>query len=247
MIQPPFHFGQALANQTLEWLPTDSKENYKQLIQDPVHLEYFKCHGWTQPNAILYKINSQGFRCDEFEPDQSCMIALGCSYTMGIGLPVECLWSTILGKKLNLKVYNLAWGGFSADTCYRLARYWIPILRPQLIGMLTPPKTRIELIVNQDNCSFIEIFTPADKSNYFCNTDMFLKHWWVNDQNSVINNEKNTLAIQQLAVQYGAKFVSLRADEEMSRSREELGYARDHMHAGPKGHELVANKMLTEL
>lgn len=104
----PPHFGQDLANQTLEWLPSDTKENYEKLIKDPKHLEYFKTLGWDKPGAITYKINSQGFRCDEFEPGDY-LAAFGCSYTAGIGLPVDVLWPTLVGEKLNLRVANLAW------------------------------------------------------------------------------------------------------------------------------------------
>jgi len=241
----PWHVGQNYAGKTLEWMPTDTEENFKRLIQDPVHDAYFKQQGWAQPGAITYKINQHGFRTDNFETDQHpCMIALGCSYTMGIGLPVECLWPTLMAKALKLKVYNLAWGGSSADTCYRLARYWISKLTPTLVCILTPPRTRIELLLDSKSQLPAEVFMPMSESCYFNEHDIFLKHWWLNDENGRLNNEKNTLAIKQLSWTHGAKFVSLNADEEMCRSREEVGYARDYMHAGPIGHELVADKML---
>jgi hypothetical protein len=86
----PWQPGISYAGKTLEWMPPDTEESFKQMIQDPVHNKYFKQHGWTQPNAITYRINQHGFRCDEFETTyKPCMIVLGCSYTMGIGLPVE--------------------------------------------------------------------------------------------------------------------------------------------------------------
>jgi hypothetical protein len=244
---PPWHSGIKYAEKTLEWMPSDTEENFKQMIQDPVHNEYFKQQGWTQPNAITYRINQHGFRCDEFEhTHQPCMIALGCSYTMGIGLPVECIWPTLVGKKLNLKVYNLAWGGISADTCFRLVRYWIDRLNPTLVCMLAPPRTRIELLMDTECSPPAEVFMPSSESRFlrqdFVN-DIFLKHWWLNDENGQLNNEKNILAIKQLTLNHGANFVGLTADEEMSRSREEVGYARDYMHAGPVGHTLIANKM----
>lgn len=245
--QAPWHFGLKLAGKTVDWLAPDTKESFDIMMQDPAHREYFETQGWLQPGAISYVINKHGFRCEEFESGQPCMIALGCSYTMGIGLPVDCLWHTLLGQQLGLKVYNLSWGGISADTCFRLARYWIPVLKPKLVGMLAPPRTRIELLLDSGHYPPAEVFMPASQSQHYKETDVFLKHWWLNDQNGQINNEKNILAIQQLAMQHGAKFVSLYADEEMSKSREEVGYARDYMHAGPVGHRLVAEKMLRSI
>jgi hypothetical protein len=243
----PWHPGQYCASKQWDWMPTDTEESFNRMMQDPVHQEYFAQQGWLEPSAINYQINSQGFRCDEFEPEQPCLVALGCSFTLGIGLPLECIWPTLLGDKLNLKVYNLAWGGSSADTCYRLARYWIPQLKPRVVAMLVPPRNRIELLLDQENDLPAEVFLPNSKSMYFNGNDTFLKHWWINDENCLINSEKNTLAVHQLSSQHGAKFVSLLADEEMSKSREEVGYARDYMHAGPIGHQLVVEKMLRNL
>lgn len=243
----PWHPGINLAGRTVTWMPTDTQESFERMIQDPGHREYFAQQGWLEPDAITYNINSQGFRCDEFEPGQPCMIALGCSYTMGIGLPLKSLWHTIIGQRLGLRVYNLAWGGSSADTCFRLAQYWISRLKPSLVAMLTPPRGRIELLLDTGIQPPAEVFMPGSQSLHFNPNDVFLKHWWLNDDNSIINIEKNNLAIQQLSIQHGSKFVSLYADQEMCGSREELGYARDYMHAGPKGHELLAEKMLRSI
>lgn len=243
----PWHAGVNYAGQSLDWMPTDTEQSFQRMMQEPQHRQYFEKQGWLKPNAIGYNLNSHGFRCEEFDVDEPCLIALGCSYTMGIGLPVECLWPTLIGKALGLKVYNLAWGGNSADTCYRLARYWIPMLKPQLVGMLAPPRSRIELLKDQENNAPAEVYMPSGQVESLIHSDMFIKYWWLNDENSVINNEKNSLAIKQLAMDNGARFVSLQADKEMSKSREEVGYARDYMHAGPRGHEMVAEKMLKEL
>lgn len=247
---PPWHPGIHVAGQCLEWLPTDTRESFDKTMQDTRHKAYFESQGWTQPGAITYKINSAGFRCEEFDSEEPCLVALGCSFTVGIGLPIESVWPSVLGQRLGLRVCNLGWGGVSADTCFRLARYWIPRLKPKIVAMLAPPRSRVELIMDQGGQPPIEVFLPGSESLYlrqdFVN-DIFLKHWWLHDENATINSEKNMLAIQHLAVKYNAQFVALRADEEMNRSREEVGYARDLMHAGPRGHELVAQKMLKEL
>ena len=87
----PWHFGMQHAGQTLEWLPTDTKESYLRLIQDPRHLEHFRKYGWDQPGTITYKINSHGFRSNEFKLGVPNMVALGCSYSVGIGLPLESI------------------------------------------------------------------------------------------------------------------------------------------------------------
>lgn len=241
----PWHFGTPYANQTLDWIPTDTKESFERMIQNPDHAEYFRTQGWLEPGAITYKINSHGFRSPEFEGNDPCMIALGCSYTAGVGLPVRSLWPTLVGKQLGLKVYNLAWGGTAADTCFRMAEYWIPQLRPTLVCMLTPPPARVEIAQDQHDIP-VEVILPNHETGHGRQMDAYLMHWFLNDENARVNNIKNKLAIAEICRQSSAKFLVLDAMVEMGKSREELGYARDYMHAGPVGHEMVADKFLKQ-
>jgi hypothetical protein len=243
----PFHNGIYHAGQTLEWLPTDTQENFEKLIQNPECRAYLAAHGWLEPGAITYKINSEGFRCDEIVNDEPCMIALGCSFTVGIGLPVEVIWPTLVGKALGIKVYNLAWGGNSTDTCFRLARYWIPKLKPSVVAMLAPPRSRVEVSTISDTVPPVKIFMPMSQSTLFQKHDEFLKHWFGNEQNHHDNQEKNMLAIESIAVRSLAKFASIKVDDEVSCSRDQFDYARDYMHTGPTAHKLLADTILRQL
>ena len=243
----PWHCGMYYTGQTLEWMPTDTKENFEKLIRDPVHYQYFKDHGWLDPLAITYQINQEGFRCEEFVSNTPCVVTLGCSYTMGIGLPLKDLWSTLVGKSLGLRVYNLAWGGNSIDTCFRLARYWIPRLKPQVVLMLAPPRARVEVSTIERTSPPVEVFMPASCSSLFNSNDVFLKHWFGNEENHYHNQEKNMLAIESIARKNGARYAALQADQEGSCARDTVGYARDHMHAGPIGHVMIAESLLNKV
>jgi hypothetical protein len=246
---PPVHFGQYLANKTLEWLPTDTKENYEKLIQDPGHRAYFAKLGWDQPGAITYKLNSYGYRADEFD-DEPCMVALGCSYSVGIGLPDEVTWARQTATALGLKCANLSWGGYSADSCYRLAEYWVPKLMPNYVCMLVPPRHRIELLLdNQDTMIQqlpVEVFMPQSQSSLFSPNDHYLKHWFLNDENAKINQRKNILAIRQMCADLNIPCTIYHAEDHMWWSREEIGYARDFMHGGPAIHNQLARKMIND-
>lgn len=245
---PPLHFGTCYAGQTLHWLPTDTEESYKKLIQDPKHLEYFCKMGWDRPDAITYRINQYGYRADEFD-DSPCVVALGCSYTVGIGLPDETTWPRQIATKLGLKCANLAWGGYSADSCYRMAEYWIPKLNAKYVCMLVPPKFRVELLLDPEIKTQlpVEVFMPQTPSNLFNPNDTFLKHWFLNEQNSEINQRKNIRAIKQLCAELEIPCTVLRADQHMWWDRDTIGYARDFMHAGPTIHNLIVEKMLKEI
>jgi hypothetical protein len=246
-ILPPAHFGQELANQLVEWLPTDTKENYEKLIQDPKHLKYFTELGWDQPNAITYQFNSYGFRADEFDGGPY-MVALGCSYSVGIGLPDHVTWARQTATALDMKCANLSWGGYSADSCYRLAEYWIPKLKPKYVCMLVPPLHRVEILLDTEALLTpqfpVEVFMPQSPSSLFNPDDQYLKHWFLNDENAMINQRKNVLAIRQLCADLDIPCTIYRAEDHMSWSREKIGYARDHMHGGPQIHNLLSKKFI---
>lgn len=245
----PAHFGDYLANQVFDWLPTDTKENYEKLIQDPVHRAYFSEMGWDKPGAITYKFNSHGFRADEFDSGPY-LVTLGCSYTVGIGLPDEVTWPRLVANRLGLKCANLGWGGYSADSCFRMANYWIPELMPAYVCMLVPPKHRIELLLDEESLTSpqlsFEIFLPQSSSSLFSPDDHYLKHWFLNSKNAEINQRKNILAIRQLCADLNIPCTIHDAEGHMWWSREEIGYARDYMHGGPKIHKTIAEKMINE-
>lgn len=242
MNKPPVHFGRFHCNENLDWLPTDTKESYERLIQDPEHRAYFAELGWDQPGAITYKFNSHGFRADEFDGGPY-LVALGCSYTIGIGLPVESTWAYQTAQALNLKCANLAWGGYSADTCYRLAEYWVNELKPDYVCMLAPPKNRLELLL-ADPEQPVEVFMPQSLSNRYNENDVYLKHWFLNEENAEINQRKNIRAVKQLCAELNIPCMVYNAEEHMWWSREEIGYARDYMHGGPKIHKILAEKFI---
>lgn len=241
---PPWHPGVHHANTVLNFMPTDTQENFEKLSRVPEYHEYFKQNGWLEPGAITYDINSYGFRCAEFD-DQDCMIALGCSFTIGIGLPLDSTWPQIVGKQLGLVPYTLAWGGASADTCFRLAEYWVPRLMPKAVFMLSPPPSRFELI-RAVGYPPIEIYLPHSESHSATEIDNFLKHWHTMEENSRLNYKKNKLAIKAMCADLDIPCFMYDAFEHMSMSREEVGYARDRMHAGPIGHHRLAERMLND-
>jgi len=241
---PPWYPGINSANTISEFMPTDTEESFNKLCQVPEYLEYFRQQGWLEPGAITYKINSHGFRSDEID-DRDCMIALGCSFTIGIGLPVESTWPQIVGKQLGLVPYTMAWGGISADTCFRLAEYWVPQLAPKAVFMLTPPPSRFELI-RATGYPPIENYMPQSESRSASEIDSFLKHWHTMDENARLNQKKNKLAIRAICAELSIPFFAYNAFDHMAMSREEIGYARDRLHGGPGGHTRLAERMLND-
>jgi hypothetical protein len=227
---------------TFQWWPTDTEARFNEMMQDPIHRAYFQEKGWDKPDGISYHFNNQGFRAqsidDNFDPQNDNLVALGCSFTMGIGLPYKDLWPTRLAQVLNLKACNFGQGGGSSDRCFRLAEYWVPHLKPKLVVLLNPPRGRMEVVINQDTRE-PEGIMPMDD-----HPDAFVKKWMSVDENQRLNNLKNSLAIEAMCNRLGIPFLPYEADKWMSRSREEAEYARDYFHAGPEGHKSFTERIL---
>jgi len=241
VIDLPWHNEQLYAGQSLEWMPTDSKIRYDQNIKDPEFVAIAQANGWTTDLPITYDINSHGFRGKDFNSSIKNMVTLGCSFTVGIGLRENETWPYILGDKLGLHVHNIAHGGWSCDTLFRMARYWIPELRPDMVVMLAP-SYRLELTTGDTDHLII---TPHDNIS----NDTYLKHWFANDSNSELNRIKNILAIEMICKKLNIKFMCYLQDKEMPGrlAHDPTNVARDNMHSGTKTHNMFVEKILRDL
>jgi hypothetical protein len=228
------HSNSSLANQTLLWHGTDSEELYqKNLIKNRSQLEQYN---WID-QPIAYKFNSHGFRADEFDSADPSVVFIGCSHTLGVGLPVESTWTHIVSTKLKLKNYNLGVGGSSNDTAFRLLYYWIDQLKPSLVIFLSADRTRLELHMDNDQIYDLSVWPTG-----FSMIDNFTKSWLVNDTNSSMNYLKNTLAIKQLCNEHGIKYVQ----EDVSAICA-VDKARDLQHYGKKTNRGIASMFLAKL
>jgi hypothetical protein len=230
----PQHSNSFLANQELLWYGTDTEELYqKNLIKNQSQLEQF---GWID-QPITYKFNSYGFRADEFDSNDPGVVFIGCSHTLGVGLPVESTWAHIVSTKLKLKNYNLGVGGSSNDTAFRLLYYWIEQLRPSLVIFLSPDRARLELHIDQDQTYDLSVWPIG-----FPMIDNFAKCWLGNDVNSNMNYLKNTLAIKQLCSQHNIKYIQ----EDVS-TIHSIDQARDLQHYGKKTNRGIASMFLSRV
>lgn len=126
----------------LNWLDSDSQENYKPLNSGSAN------YG---PDDISYVMNSHGRRCDDFDlPSELPIVFMGCSFTEGIGLPLEEVWAYHIHKKIvevtgkNIPFWSLAKGGTSIDYAARTLYEYGPKLKPKYIFYLMSGVSRRE-------------------------------------------------------------------------------------------------------
>ena len=244
MNTPPLHCNiNNYKNRTLDWFPGDTNERLRESMQRHKSKKYIQRKGWDQPGAITYKFNSDAFRSAEFDPAADNLMALGCSFTMGVGLPAHLVWPSLLGHALNLQVCNLGWGGFSADACFRMAEYWIPYLNPKLVVFLVPARSRLEIIVDEKTGHTFDL-RPSNFDHYQ-HLNEFTKHWFGQDENSRLNNKKNQLAVEAICYQLGIPILCYEVFQEMI-GLARLDLARDLSHAGPETHKKFIEKIIND-
>jgi lysophospholipase L1-like esterase len=125
-----------------------------------------------------------------------------------------------------------------------IAEHWLPILQPKLVVMAAPPKHRFDLITETSGHNH-DTYLPASEIKH-ADTDDFIKTWFLNDRNADLNNARNRLAVEGLCARLGIPCLTYNAHDWFAKSREEVEYARDRMHAGPLGHKLFAERILND-
>lgn len=188
------HRYEQFSNQTLKWLDLDSQHLWLENMQNPEKRKQLEQFGFGHPNAIDYKINAQGFRSSEFDNSPG-FIALGCSFTCGIGLPCEQVWPSMVARATGLNAWNLGIGGCGLDTCFRLLYNYIDALNPKFVMLLAPDPDRFELHLQGTP---LPIMHHTEGPGPAETIKQIKQIWYTDDQNSNVNYLKNILAITQL-------------------------------------------------
>jgi hypothetical protein len=146
------------ANTKHLWHSYDVPHNYLEVNSKGPNIYPRNC------KEIVYAFNNYGFRSDEFDLNSDLSILFtGCSYTEGVGLPVNSIWSNILLNRLrvvtgkNIPQWNLALSGAGLDSIAN-GLYWYSLKF----------KKKLDYIV---------ILFPAFSRREFCYDTKDIKIW----------------------------------------------------------------------
>ena len=223
----------ALRSTTSYWSGMDQPEAFREHLKNPAKAQLLRDLGFLQPDFISYVYNRLGFRAEEFD-HRPAGIALGCSFTEGVGIPLEATWPAQLSNMLGQHVWNLGVGGSSADTAYNLLDHYIDQLNTKFVVMCVPPRDRFEFFRDREPVrilgSSFEI-PPLYKT--------FFMEWFATEENSLTNRQKNILAIRQMCAERGIPFHCLKVESDFILDAK----ARDLAHAGVESNQDFAKKM----
>ena len=215
------------------WDGSDHENLYQSNIKDPNNYILLEKYGWID-TTIEYRFNRQRFRADEFDK-RTCGLALGCSFTRGIGLHEHQAWPSFLSNLSGLHFWNLGVGGGAMDTCSRLLDYYITKLTPKIVVLFAPPAPRFEFYDD----GFWHIM--GVNAPHFLD---FQKVYYGHDENSVTNYRRNMLAMKQICVQRKVPFYSWESsNDKIFPPVYSSDLARDLMHQGPVTQQKLAEIM----
>ena len=237
----PCHLQQQYAGQTLSWCSSDSKEKFNANLKNDHTKKLLEMNNWLdaeQNSKLIYNFNSQGFRSREITTERRGFAVFGCSFTMGIGLSSHELYHKHLEYQLRLPADNFGVNGASNGLMFRIAQYWLPIVRPHFVIVQTTFKERFE-IINQYNVS--TVMSPQWEE---ISTQQVFRNWWFTDANSIADKQRNELAIRYLC--HALDIPIFVVDVEDFRNPQ-LGLARDIEHPGPQSHQRVANNLVEQI
>ena len=242
------------------FFPSDSEELYEKNLEE--HRAKLEEHGWIplppdercvghrylynpkNPGIndwveLSYKINSHGFRCEEMPTEKKprSIIAIGCSNTFGIGMPVGQIWPTLVGNTLRQRPYNLGIPSGSLDSAFRVLLAWLPKIRPSHVFLLEPPGVRYETHTKTFKLVSSSIHHPEPVWLRFEHEDEWELH-----------REKTMRAIKSLCDQFDTPLISMQLDDSVGLGCATLlgsvDSARDLMHPGRNMHTYIAMNML---
>lgn len=166
-----------------------------------------------KPEDVSYSYNSHGFRTEEYNNEDVDILALGCSFTEGIGIKNEDIWINKLANYLNLsKVANFGIGGCGIETLSRAAHYAINVvkIKPKIIIAFFPHLYRTEGFIN--NLDFSEPIFDFLPQQPFFSRNGYEQEWQNYVKNLNIKNRlhaliKEVIFLNTLSKSINAKFI----------------------------------------
>jgi hypothetical protein len=227
-----------------QWCGLDNQTDYRKRGGHPLYSE----------TDIEYRYNSHGYRCPDFASQaQIRVVSIGCSCTLGVGVPQGAIFHELFAERLRLESgstvvnWNLGRNGASNDHIARVLHLAIPKLNPHLVLILFTKLARREYLAVHDQwMNYTPAGRPADPVIRELSTHFDALSSAFDDELNFFRNYKSveylladrlwlcSMLGDQLRVVGG----HLNEAHHANRLRW-LDKGRDNSHPGPQTHELL--------
>ena len=228
------------ASISVKWQGTDSFTDYTKHISSADTLAQLEHYGWLDAD-FDYALNPEGWRSRNGEPfdyDQPTVIAVGCSFTFGTGLPFDVTWPYLLSERLGVQCVNLGLPGhgLSLSTLW-LSYNWQKFKNICAIVVQQPPPARLSWIIDPGD----GLLLPDTLGSGVYDSYTAIK---MNQQvNSAVDYIRNKHTLELIARCAGAASVYYSAFGPLMNK----GKARDLAHHGTVWHQWRAEQAFDDI
>jgi hypothetical protein len=234
------------ANQISKWCdPVDTEEQFNAFISNPIKKNLLEANGWTV-DSITYEFNNYGFRTpDNFnikKPLEGDMY-VGCSFTVGSALNITDTWAYKVWQTQQGAFYNLGQCGAGIDTCYRLMKSWIPVLKPRKVYILGFFDYRTEIFTDEGKLISLR---PSNQNLSPLQQTLF-DEFYTSRLESALSMIRTFDAIRYIGHEHKVDILmpslELLKTAEQMRHGNQCGFARDLCHPGKKYHNFLSDNI----
>lgn len=174
----PIILNELLINSTRYFYSTDDENSFKK-NRDILGKDWY-----YYDKEIKYEYNSWGYRTKDFyDLKSNYIITFGCSFTEGIGLHYDDIWTTKIAKELNCDVFNLGVGGTGPDFSMYNTLLLLNFIHknnryPKYVIYQWSFKERSSFFFMDDEKLNIETFTSSHLEKYSTKNTKYYLDWY---------------------------------------------------------------------
>lgn len=219
------------------WATSDDEETWNKNQKNLLNRKKLEDLGWKK-NSILYTCDRYHFRNSfDISTEETYTLFLGDSYTFGIGLNENQVWTSHVADYLGKPCYNAARPGYGIDSCYRILKYFLNQgYRFDNVFLFSPTPSRIEIYDDFEK----KWMTVAWWTHYKKDLINKLNHEYF----TTVNFDKTLDAIENLCNKNSLQLYHLNTENDCDDILVNDITARDLQHAGPDAHVEVANMFI---
>jgi hypothetical protein len=223
------------------WFSTDTEENF-----------FKKENNIFTPESFGYNFNQYGYRIGNRDWDLNTtkkrIMSLGCSHSVGVGIPWNQTWGTMFAEYIGGESFNLSVAGASSDTVFRTLNQSIDIIKPDIVAIYWPEPIRWEMYESfQWDATGLDCDIPHMKSVWNISDTEIINESHV--QNLFNRNVKLVKLLQRI---HGFKLIEIDSNALTMEYLNNYNHiknaysfdARDLVHPGVTMHEYIKNKFI---
>lgn len=211
---------------------------------------YSDLNRYPKPRPMI--LNTLGF--PKYDTGFSKKMAfIGCSYTFGSGINIEDTWGVKLAKFLKSSYHNFSLPGATLEDCILLLQYAQELNNYEHVFFLLPPEHRVLYLLEYEERPYFVYSTDTNRlfphrtNLYYFKKPTYSKSYTgklLKIQQEILRQSKSKVSMLYWYKPVGKIKIETSPKSYYNKKISNYEIAYDGIHAGPRWHTYVKNKML---